>query len=177
MAEEKTQIEIRDVRPDEYVALGRLTVDVYRALPGMPGTENSPEYYAMLEDTQTRVEKPTVRVLVAVDRKGELLGGVTFIGDMKHYDSGGTASTVEGASGIRLLAVGPNARGMGVGRALTEFCIAETKRLGRDCVVLHTTKAMEVAWDMYERMGFQRASDLDFLQGELAVYGFELSLE
>ena len=102
MAEIKYPIEIRDVRPDEYRALGRLTVDVYRALPGMPGTEKSPGYYAMLEDTQTRVEKPTVRALVAVDRKGELLGGVTFIGDMKHYDSGGTASTVEGASGIRL---------------------------------------------------------------------------
>lgn len=33
---------------------------------------------------------------------------------------------------------------------------------------------MMTAWKMYERIGFQRALDLDFMQEELPVYGFRL---
>jgi hypothetical protein len=43
-------------------------------------------------------------------------------------------------------------------------------------VVLHTTKAMQTAWGMYERLGFSRSPDLDFLQKDLPVFGFRLSL-
>ena len=43
-------------------------------------------------------------------------------------------------------------------------------------MVLHTTRAMETAWRMYEQLGFRRSPDLDFRQGELEVFGFELRL-
>jgi hypothetical protein len=35
---------------------------------------------------------------------------------------------------------------------------------------------MWIAWGLYERLGFERSEDLDFMQGELPVYGFRLSL-
>jgi hypothetical protein len=35
---------------------------------------------------------------------------------------------------------------------------------------------MKVAWRMYEALGFERSPDLDFLQGELPVFGFRLKL-
>jgi hypothetical protein len=37
-----------------------------------------------------------------------------------------------------------------------------------------TPRAMALAWAMYERLGFRRAEELDFMQGELAVFGFRL---
>jgi hypothetical protein len=43
-------------------------------------------------------------------------------------------------------------------------------------VILHTTAAMRVAWALYERLGFRRSEDLDFMQGELPVFGFRLRL-
>src|SRR5262249_57682269 len=89
---------------------------------------------------------------------------------------GGTASRRVGASGIRLLAVAPNARGLGIGKALTRQCIDAARTLGRSAVVLHTTRAMEAAWRMYEQLGFRRSPDLDFRQGALEVFGFELPL-
>jgi hypothetical protein len=44
-------------------------------------------------------------------------------------------------------------------------------------VVIHTTKSMQLAWSMYERLGFQRSPDLDFQQHSLPVYGFRLKLK
>ena len=46
----------------------------------------------------------------------------------------------------------------------------------RTQMIIHTTKAMQIAWEMYENMGFKRSKDLDFLQGELPVFGFRLLL-
>jgi hypothetical protein len=35
---------------------------------------------------------------------------------------------------------------------------------------------MQTAWKMYEKMGFVRSLDLDFMQGQLPVFGFRLKL-
>ena len=80
---------------------------------------------------------------------------------MRHYG----AEVVEhltDAAGIRMLVVDEHARGRGVGRALTEACIERARASGLAEVVLHTTKPMRVAHEMYERMGFIRAPELDF---------------
>ncbi|GAB4267379.1 GNAT family N-acetyltransferase [Deferrisoma sp.] len=91
---------------------------------------------------------------------------------MARYGSGGTAPQEKNASGIRLLGVDPAFRGRGIGRALTEACIARA----HGQVILHTTRAMEAAWHMHEGMGFRRSPDLDFLQKDLPVFGFRLRL-
>jgi hypothetical protein len=43
-------------------------------------------------------------------------------------------------------------------------------------LIIHSTMAMQTAWKMYERLGFKRSEDLDFMQGELPVFGFRLLL-
>jgi ribosomal protein S18 acetylase RimI-like enzyme len=83
---------------------------------------------------------------------------------------------VTNASGIRLLAVDSNARGMGIGRALTQECIQLAKEKDQAKVILHATKAMQKAWGLYERMGFKRSPYLDFEQEGFPVYGFNLEL-
>jgi hypothetical protein len=35
---------------------------------------------------------------------------------------------------------------------------------------------MQTAWAMYERLGFVRFPEIDFRQGNLEVFGFQLSL-
>jgi len=168
---------VRDGRPEEFRALGQLMVEVYGGLAGFPTPAEQPRYYEMLADIGDFTSKPAARVLVAVDSEGQLLGGVVYFGDMAHYGSGGTATSVTNASGIRLLGVHPSARGLGVGKALTRACIELAKAQGHARVVLHTTAAMRVAWEMYERLGFQRVHELDFMQGSLPVFGFSLALQ
>lgn len=168
---------VRRAELEEYEPLGRMTVQAYEQLPGMPGTQDQPDYYAMLLDVAGRAATPTIDILVAVTHDGELLGGVTYVGDVRYYASGGSAGSLSDTSGMRLLAVKPEARGRGVGRTLTEACIRRARERGSRQIILHTTLAMKKAWDLYTHMGFARSPDLDFMQGELAVFGFRMGLE
>ena len=170
------QLTIRPVRADEYERLGKLLVAAYAALPGMPQPDEQPAYYAMLADVAGRVARPSLTVFVATNEGGDLLGSIDFIADMRHYGSGGPASEISDAAGVRLLAVDGAFRGQGAGKALTAFCIERARALGKARVVLHTTRAMQTAWAMYEALGFVRFPELDFQQGSLAVFGFQLGL-
>lgn len=169
-------LEIRDLQPAEYDALGRLMVRVYSSLEGFPTPLEQPRYYELLANIGQFTEKPGVRVLVAVNGDCALAGGVVYFGDMTQYGSGGIATTITNASGIRLLGVDPRFRGGGVGKALTLACIQLARDAGHREVILHTTAPMQVAWKMYERLGFVRAEELDFLQEGYPVLGFRLPI-
>ena len=149
-------------------------VDVYSKLDGFPTPAEQPRYYEMLANIGQFTEKPDTRVLVAVTPENELVGGVVYFGDMAHYGGGGIASSIRNASGIRLLGVDPRFRGSGAGRALTAACIELAREAGHAQVILHSTHAMRVAWGLYERMGFVRSEDLDFVQEGFPVFGFRL---
>lgn len=170
------QINIKEAKPSEYDELGQLMQSVFSNLEGFPSREEHPTYYALLDNVGKLNEKPSTEILVARAENEELLGGVVFVGDMQDYSSKGMTTTIENASGIRLLVVSPAARGKGVGKALTQACLQRARQRGSQQMILHTTLAMQVAWGMYERMGFVRFPKLDFQQGKLVVYGFYLDL-
>ena len=54
------------------------------------------------------------------------------------------------------------ARGKGIGKLLTNECICKARRRQLSQVIIHSTKAMQTAWKMYEGMGFKRSEDLDY---------------
>lgn len=167
---------VRNAKPSEFDEIGKLMVQVYSQLEDFPKESEQPEYYEMLANIGELTKKPKTELLVAVSSEGKIVGAVVYFSDMKYYGSGGTAPEEENASGFRLLAVSPTGRGQGVGKLLTNECIKKAKNQKRDQLIIHTTKAMKVAWKMYEHIGFKRSEDLDFLQEELPVFGFRLSL-
>lgn len=158
---------IRNARPEEFTAVGQLMVEVYSQLDGFPKEQDQLAYYSMLRNVGHLTAKPDTELFVAIGSNGDLDGAVVFFGDMQYYGSGGTATQEKDAAGFRLLAVNPLARGTGVGKQLTVHCINRAKELKRQQVIIHTTKAMLVAWKMYEKLGFNRSEDLDFMQGSL----------
>src|SRR5258708_33280278 len=105
MTPSNSALTIRLARPEEYETLGKMLAAAYAALPGMPSPAEQPDYYATLADVGGRAAKPALTVFVAADTAGKLLGSIDFIDDMNQYGSGGTASTVTDAAGVRLLAV------------------------------------------------------------------------
>lgn len=79
---------------------------------------------------------------------------------------------------IRLLAVAPSARGKGIGEALTRECIKRTREAGIPTVTLHTLDVMQVAMRMYEKIGFVRMPELDYLPDpEFVVKGYRYDTE
>jgi GNAT superfamily N-acetyltransferase len=167
---------IRNAHPSEFLEIGTLMVKVYSKLDGFPKPHEQPGYYNLLANVGNLTDTPGTELLAAVSPEGKIAGAVVFFGDMKNYGSGGTATHEKNAAGFRLLAVDPSTRGHGVGKLLTNACIQKARDKKASQLIIHTTMAMQTAWKMYEQIGFTRSKDLDFMQGELPVFGFRLVL-
>jgi GNAT superfamily N-acetyltransferase len=170
------QYKIRNAKPGEFEEVGKLMVRVYSQLEGFPKESEQPDYYKMLSNIGELTNNPETELLVAVSSDNKIAGGVVYFSDMQYYGSGGTGTKEQNAAGFRLLAVDPSARGHGIGRLLTNECIRKAKAKKLAQVIIHSTKAMQIAWRMYENLGFKRSEDLDFMQGDLPVFGFRLLL-
>lgn len=167
---------VRTATADEFSKIGALMVQVYSQLSGFPTEKEQPQYYTLLANVGELTKKPATELLVAVSSDNTLAGAVVYFGEMQHYGSGGTATREQNSSGFRLLAVSNEARGQGIGKLLTNACIQKATSDKRKQLIIHTTKAMQTAWAMYEKLGFKRSEDLDFKQGDLDVFGFRLTL-
>lgn len=168
MVDETRAFEIRDVRPDEYEALGEIVASAYAAV----GETDEP-YYAELRDVATRAS--LVPVLVAIDRaSGAVLGGVTYVPGPGPYHEGVLG---ERDASFRMLAVSGDAQGRGVGRALVEACIVRARSDGRDAIGIVTRPFMHAAHHLYETLGFVRHPEADwqFAPGEWLL-GYRLVL-
>jgi ribosomal protein S18 acetylase RimI-like enzyme len=144
---------IREIRPDEYAALGEITVRAYADLLSPDDTD----YLAELRDVGSRAA--AVPVLVAIDDDGRVLGGVAYV------PGPGTALSEgerDGEAGIRMLAVDPALTGRGIGRALAVACVDRARADGRSGMTLFTLPNMTIAHRLYESLGFRRDPDRDW---------------
>lgn len=172
----RPEFTIRHANFSEFQEIGQLMVQVYSQLEGFPTEIEQPNYYKMLENIGDLATKPETELLVAVSSAEKIVGAVVYFSAMQQYGSGGTATKEQNASGFRLLAVDSLTRGKGIGKLLIQECIRKAKDKKHNQVIIHSTMAMQIAWKMYENMGFKRSEDLDFMQGELAVFGFRLPI-
>lgn len=98
----------------------------------------------------------------------ELLGAVAYIGPHRSK----SAFFDPAWPIMRMLVVAPDARGLGVGRALAEECIARGRRDGAAVFALRTSELMSVALPMYQRMGFKWHAAAPPIHG--VIYGIYL---
>jgi len=102
-------------------------------------------------------------VRIVAERGGELLGTVLLYPPASDAYRGLTGSLQWPE--VRLLAVAPEARQQGVGKALMEECVRRARAMGADTLGLHTSASLRIASGMYERMGFERDPEHDFQAG------------
>jgi ribosomal protein S18 acetylase RimI-like enzyme len=140
------------VRVEELAAVGRLTADAYVS-DGLVDPTNG--YVERLLDAAGRAREAEVWVAVEGER---LLGSVTFVAPGSPYRE--IARDDEGE--FRMLAVGPEARGRGVGRTLVELCVRRSRELGYAGLRMSTMDRMASAHRVYERLGFTRVPDDDW---------------
>lgn len=163
-------LEIREVRPDEWDALGDVTLAAYTALPGAH-LDNG--YADELRDVGARAAGAEVLVAVTTVGDRRVVGGVTYVPGPGPY----AELVEEGEAGFRHLAVAPDCEGSGVGRRLVEACIERARAAGRSRLVLHTTPWMTRAQELYQRLGFERAPELDWVPvPTVPLLGYALDL-
>jgi ribosomal protein S18 acetylase RimI-like enzyme len=159
-------IEIRDARQGEFEELGDVRVTAYRA----DGFLSAQSTYA-----------PTLRalgadgldhVLVAVNesrgpsasRSAAGIGGRRIVGTvmLQGWPQGGEILAGPDEAEIRALAVVPEARGAGIGRALLAAVTERACRIGIRQLVLLTQVNMTAAHHLYETAGFARLPERDW---------------
>jgi ribosomal protein S18 acetylase RimI-like enzyme len=164
-------VEIREVRPEEYQATGKLTVAAYREYIPQPPTEGWAEYVETMRDVAGRAAKTVV--LVAVE-EGRVLGTATI--EMDDVLGDDDAELAPDTAALRLLGVDPSARGRGVGRELVRETIDRARRRGKRILILRTTGGMQIAQHLYRGLGFVRAPGLDQHYPDVDLIGYQMAL-
>ena len=157
---------IREAREDEYDTIAALIVDAYAEYAAHMSPDAWSGFGNEIANVRGRTSDST---LFVAEVDGRLAGSVTMFS--------GWRGTQEGSAQLRLLAVPPENRGSGVGRALMEACIERAKRDGKQRLVLTTTQEMAVARELTESLGFVREPGLDHEPAPGVRYqGYELKL-
>jgi ribosomal protein S18 acetylase RimI-like enzyme len=138
----------------EFTDVGALTVAAY----GPHGVGD--DYTHELADAESRARHAT---LLVAESQGRLLGTVTLVLDDGRYaDLTRGTNRVGGDAEFRMLAVRPDARGLGVGEALVRACLEAAREAARRRMLLCTQPDMTSAQALYTRLGCTRAPTLDW---------------
>lgn len=151
-------LHLRDATPADRDTIARITREAYAGYRDVM----TPGAWAALSravEMGLAAEGEGVQRIVA-EREGRIVGCVMLFppASEAYGDMTGRASWVE----LRLLAVAPEARGAGVGRALVEECAHRAHDMGATELGLHTSRSMADASRLYRSMCFERVPEQDF---------------
>jgi ribosomal protein S18 acetylase RimI-like enzyme len=171
----KDDLIIREARPtevDEISKLIHLANREYVPTPMRPQWQGPWDaYWHEMGDVGHRLDK--AKIIVA-ELGGRVIGTVTFYPDGKLAEP---RSVPPDWPGIRLLAVAPDARGAGIGKALMLECLKRARMIGATTVGLYSMQTQVIAQRMYQRMGFCRVPELDYWPvPEICIMAFRLEL-
>jgi ribosomal protein S18 acetylase RimI-like enzyme len=158
---------IRDAHQDEFDEIGEIRVGAYLA-DGFLSADSG--YAPHLRELGA---DGSGHVLVAVGADGKLIGTVMLL----PWPEGGNLTRAPGEAEIRALAVRPEARGAGIGRALVAQAMDMASRHGVRDLLLLTQPEMKVAHRLYEAAGFARLPERDWSPEpgiNLLAYGLRL---
>lgn len=173
MANPADRLVIRDAREEDRDAVRALTLAAYAEYARVM----EPGAWAGLDGAvRAALESYAATARIVAEHGGKVVGSVMlFPPQVQAY---GELAGAARAPELRLLAVDPDARGLGVGRALVDECIRRARRMGAAELGLHTSRSMAVAMGLYRRMGFVRAPETDFQpEGAELVEGYRLPLD
>jgi ribosomal protein S18 acetylase RimI-like enzyme len=159
-------LSVEPARPADYARIAELTVRVY--VDGNLATEG---YATELADVAGRAARS--ELLVVRDAGGSVVGSVALVLD------GDFAEVTESddEAGFRMLVVDPSAQRQGIGRLLVTTCLDRARAAGKRRVVISTGSLMTTAQRLYERLGFYRLPERDWIPVpgiDLLVYARDL---
>jgi len=151
---------VRIVEPSETGRLqeiGELTSLAYLA-DGL--IDDAHPYVPQLRDASARAEHALLLAMFDGERgEGKIVGTLTLVPPGSRFAELAADDEFE----LRMLAVSPMERGRGIGRLLTTAALDMAVERGAKRVVLSTMDSMHSAHRLYERLGFTRRKDLDWV--------------
>ncbi|HYH81556.1 MAG TPA: GNAT family N-acetyltransferase [Longimicrobium sp.] len=164
---------IRDARDEDRAAVRELTLRAYAEHSAVM----EPSAWAGLDGAvRATLEGDAAADRIVAEHGGRIVGSVMLF--PPRAPAYGEFTDAADAPELRLLAVSPDARGLGVGKALVDECIRRARAMGAAALGLHTSRSMRPALRLYARMGFIRAPETDFQpEGAELIEGYVLPLD
>jgi len=157
---------IREAVPGDFGAIRAIATAANQEFRAQMGGSLYEGYLANVLDVEPRARHGT---LFVAELDGDVAGTITLYRDIEA--EGIPVRLPAGTAGIRATAVRPSARGHGVGSTLVETAISRARNLGAEAIALHTAHCMTAAVRLYERHGFMRAPDYDYLANDYFASG------
>lgn len=173
-ADSAGDLTVRDARPAERDAVRALTLRAYAEY----GAVMAPDAWAGLDQAvRAALDAGAAPAACIVAEHGAALVGSVFLYPAASDAYAGLAEPPRWPE-LRLLAVAPEARGLGAGEALVRECARRARAAGAESLGLHTSTSMAAARRLYARLGFVRAPEHDFHpEGAELVEGYRLPLD
>ncbi|MEA2501344.1 MAG: hypothetical protein QOD01_1455, partial [Actinomycetota bacterium] len=157
--------------PEDYEELARLMTAAYQEFAEILG-EDWEGYRDELADVPRRAALGTQLV---AEGEGRLVGTVTYYPPKGQNAADDWSWWPKGFAYLRALGVHPEARGRGVGRALTVACLEQARADGAAGIALNTVSLMTAATALYERLGFrQSGGNVDWGGRKLLSYVLDI---
>jgi GNAT superfamily N-acetyltransferase len=145
------EVVVRAARPEELEAAGQVVLRAYLADGHDVGG-----YAQTLLNAADRARDAEVAVAVL---DAAVVGSVTFA----QAGSRWAELARPGEAEFRMLGVDPGHRGLGIGVRLVEWCLDRARQTGSTALVLCSMDEMTSAHGLYDRLGFSRRPDLDWV--------------
>jgi ribosomal protein S18 acetylase RimI-like enzyme len=146
---------IRPARPEEYRAVGELTLRAYRGGPALHDTDGP--YVSELVDGERRAREAELLVVEHEEHPGELVATVTVCPAGTPWAEIARPGEVE----LRMLAVAPEHRGRGIAREVMAQ-LRDRARADDATVVVSVIDINAPAHALYRSLGFERCPDRDW---------------
>ncbi|AJY73662.1 GNAT family N-acetyltransferase [Paenibacillus beijingensis] len=162
---------VRDALPQEGETVAAILLEAY----GQYESELPADRWMLYQEAiraSVHSEAPLAKIVAVLD--GEIAGSVQLF--RTSHEAYGLDELDIQAPFIRYLAVPPRFRGHGIATALIADAARRTAGQGATWLHLHTSDMMRSAVTLYERLGFERATNTDFHSGETLVKGYKLDL-
>ena len=157
-----TEIRLRDYQSSDAENLNRIAVSAFDQF-----RDHYNDWPAMRAGLSKTSDLGVSGEVIIAELQGTFAGAVAYFGP----NSQKAAFFDQRWPIIRMLVADPAFRGKGIGRALSEECIARARRDGSPIIALHTSPIMTVALPMYLMMGFVKTYDAPPIFGvAYAVY-------
>jgi ribosomal protein S18 acetylase RimI-like enzyme len=166
------KVVIRSAEESDLDAVTEVLLDAYRQYEETLSAELWEQYK---ENILLAIKTATTKARLVAEVDGEVVGSV-FIYDSSESSYGVPQLEIYNPI-IRLLGVSRKARGLGVATELIRSSAKLSREWGADILHLHTSDMMDSAVRLYERLGFERAYDKEFMNGDRLVKSYRLRLQ
>ena len=152
---------LRDYQPADADQVNKIAVDAFQQFK-----RNYSNWDVFIRGVGQMSNLSKTAEIIVAELSGEIVGAVGYIGPNVPK----SIFPID-IPCIRMLVVGPQARGLGIGRALTQECVNRAERDHASKIGLHTSPIMDVALPLYLRMVFVKEADIEQIRGvPYAVY-------